>query len=81
VYRLQHFSTPAYAATQQTACIFDIQHAADKLVTAGAPIDTNDYTEDLADQAIALINILPDIPPPLIAEAKFLILSSSLQLA
>jgi hypothetical protein len=35
--------------------------------------------EDCADQAIALIRKLQDLPPPLTAQAKFLLLSRSLQ--
>jgi hypothetical protein len=76
-------STPAYPAAQQSARILDIQHATDGLVAAGTPIGTDDYItahmEDCADQAIAFIRKLQDLPPPLTAQAKFLLLSRSLQ--
>jgi hypothetical protein len=76
-------SGPAHTAAQQSAHILDIQHATDGLVAAGTPIGTDDYItahmEDYSDQAIALIRRLQDLPPALTAQAKFLLLSRSLQ--
>jgi hypothetical protein len=76
-------STPEYMAAQQSAHILDIQHAAGGLVAAVTPIGTEDYItaliEDCANLAMALIRKLQDLPPPLTAQAKFLLLSRSLQ--
>jgi hypothetical protein len=76
--------TPAYEAAQQTLRTLDIQHAVDGFVAAGAPIGTNEYItaymEDRGDEAIALINKLQDLPPSLISQANFILLSRSLQL-
>jgi hypothetical protein len=76
-------STPAYMAAQQSARILDIQDAADGLVAEGTPIGTEDYItahmEACVDQDIALIRKMQDLPPPLTAQAKFLLLSRSNQ--
>jgi hypothetical protein len=65
--------TPADEAAQQTARILDIRHAADGFVAAGAPIGINEYittyTEDRADQAIAVINKLRTSHHPLLLKA------------
>jgi hypothetical protein len=76
-------STPAYTVAQQSARILEIQHAANGLVAAGTPVGTDDYItarmEDCADEATALIRKLQDLPPPLTAQPKFLLLCRSLQ--
>jgi hypothetical protein len=76
-------SAPTYAAAEQTTHILIIQHTTDGFVAAGTHVGTKNYilayTELRADQAIALINKPQDLPQPLNAEAKFLILSRSLR--
>jgi hypothetical protein len=62
-------SSPLCAAAEETERILNNQHAADRFFSAGSPISTEEYLavciDDCGDQALALISLLHDLPPPL----------------